>query len=309
MGLECAGEVVEIGPSSNPALPRFNVGDRVMALLPGGAYAEYAIAHAGTTIRMPDGWSWEEGAACVEVFLTSYQLMRYIGKVQSGEVVLIHAGASGIGTAAIQLAHLFGAKAIVTAGTEEKLQFCKQLGGQTAHIAHQSSLPPTTRSLCVQWTDRHFEFCVVFVADAAFNYKDGDWSQQVKTVLKSWGKEGVNVILDPVGRSHAAANADLLSLDARWVIFALLSGSTVDSFDLAAIYRKRASLTGTQLRSRTAEYKTALVGELVREVYGALQDGRVKVTIDTVYGWDKIAEAHKHLEEDRTKGKVVCTVD
>lgn len=131
MGLECAGEVAEVGPISNSSLPQFKVGDRVMALLPGGGYAEYALAHVGSTIRVPDGWSWEEGAACVEVFTTSYQLMRYIGKVQAGEVVLIHAGASGIGSAAIQLAHLFGAKAIVTAGSEEKLAYCTQLGGQT----------------------------------------------------------------------------------------------------------------------------------------------------------------------------------
>ena len=130
MGLECAGEVAEVGSSSSPALSQFKVGDRVMALIPGGGYAEYALAHVGSTIRIPDGWSYEEGAACVEVFTTSYQLMRYICKVQSGEVVLIHAGASGIGSAAIQLAHLFGAKAIVTAGTEEKIQYCKQLGGQ-----------------------------------------------------------------------------------------------------------------------------------------------------------------------------------
>ena len=130
----------------------------------------------------------------------------------------------------------------------------------------------------------------------------------MKSVLSSWNKSGVDVILDPVGRSHFKANCDLLAMDARWIIFALLSGNMVDSFDLNAIYRKRAVLTASQLRARTVEYKTALIGELVREVYGAWEDGRVKVTIDTVYGWDKIVEAHKHLEEDRTKGKVVCTV-
>lgn len=148
----------------------------------------------------------------------------------------------------------------------------------------------------------------LFAADAAFNYKDSNWSEKVKEVLKSWNKDGVDVILDPVARSHANANSNLLAMEARWIIFALLSGSVVDSFDLSTIYRKRALLTGTQLRARTVEYKTALIGEMVREVYGALVDGRVKVTIDTVYGWDRIAEAHQHLEEDKTKGKVVVTV-
>ena len=273
MGLECAGEVVEVGPSSSSSLPHFSVGDRVMSLLPGGGYAEYALAHLGSTIRIPDALSYEEGAAFVEVFTTSYQLMRYICKVQAGETVLVHAGASGIGSAAIQLAHLFGAKAIVTAGTEEKLNYCRELG-----------------------------------ADAAYSYKTGNWSDEVRSVLKSWGKDGVDVILDPVGRSHANANANLLAMDARWIMFAMLSGSVVDGFDLSLIYKKRALLTGSQLRARPAEYKTALIGEMVREVYPALQDGRVKVTIDTVYPWDRITEAHQHLEEDKTKGKVICTV-
>ena len=89
----------------------------------------------------------------------------------------------------------------------------------------------------------------------------------------------------------------------------MLSGSVVDGFDLSLIYKKRALLTGSQLRARPAEYKTALIGEMVREVYPALQDGRVKVTIDTVYPWDRITEAHQHLEEDKTKGKVICTVN
>ena len=148
----------------------------------------------------------------------------------------------------------------------------------------------------------------VSAADAAFNYKHGNWPEEVRAVLKQWGKDGVDVILDPVGRSHAKANLDLTAFDARWIVFGLLSGGQLDSFDLAAVHRKRVAVVGTTLRARTVAYKTALIGELVREVYGAWLDGRVKVSIDTVYGWDKIVEAHKHMEEDRTKGKVVCTV-
>ena len=129
-----------------------------------------------------------------------------------------------------------------------------------------------------------------------------------KWCVEARDKDGINLILDPVGRSHANANSNLLAMDGRWVIFALLSGNVVDQFDLSSIFRKRALLTGSQLRTKPAEYKTALVGEMVREVGDALTDGRVQVTIDTVYGWDRIVEAHQHLETDRTKGKVVCTV-
>jgi NADPH:quinone reductase-like Zn-dependent oxidoreductase len=138
LGLECAGEIVEIGASSASfasAVSALSVGQRVMALLAGGGYSQFAAAHVGCVIPMPASYSFEQAAATVEVFITSYQLMRYICKVKAGEVVLVHAGASGIGTAAIKLANFFGAKAIATVGQEAKVDYCMKMGGETQRRA------------------------------------------------------------------------------------------------------------------------------------------------------------------------------
>ena len=165
LGLEVAGEVVEKGPASArfaAAMAHLNVGERVMTLVTGGGYSEYALAHAGSVVSLPSSISYELGAASIEAFLTSYQLLSYIGKVKKGEVLLLHAGASGIGTAAIQLAKaVFGCRVIATAGNEEKLAYCTKLGGQQLlqprlTRTHCRSLSLTAPSLdpCVQPMER-----------------------------------------------------------------------------------------------------------------------------------------------------------
>ena len=149
LGLEVAGEIVELASSITftPLPTALQVGQRVMALLSGGGYAEYAVAHVGCVVPLPASYSFEQGAATIEVYLTAFQLLSFVGKVQPGEVVLLHAGASGVGTAAVQLAkHVFDVRIIVTAGSDEKLTYCKQHGGRAAHTAHRSCPHPQALS-------------------------------------------------------------------------------------------------------------------------------------------------------------------
>lgn len=188
LGLECAGEVVDVNNTSSP----FKPGDRVMCLLSGGGYAEYAAVPYGCCIAIPAHLSYVEAAAIPEVWLTAYQLTRTIGQLSANQTLLIHAGASGVGTAAIQLAKLFNAKSVVTAGTTEKLDFCKSLG-----------------------------------ASAAFNYKTKPFGNEVKEWMAANSVYGINVVIDPVGATHFQDNVDVLGVDGKYVLFGLMGGVDV----------------------------------------------------------------------------------
>ena len=130
----------------------------------------------------------------------------------------------------------------------------------------------------------------------------------MKALCSQWDKDGVDLVLDPVGKSHALANADVLALDGRWVVFGLLSGGKVDGFPLDLVMRKRLSITGTTLRNRSPEYKAALVQAFVGDCYEPLKRGDVKMVIDQTFQMEQIQEAHAHMEADQTMGKVVVTV-
>lgn len=188
LGLECAGEVAELGPGC--ARRDIAVGTRVMALLGGGGYAQFAVAHEGSVIPIPANMSFNEASAVVEVFLTAYLISRQLGNMNKGDAVLIHAGASGVGTALIQLCKMFGAHAIVTVGSDAKAAYCRELGA--AHAVNYKSTP--------------------------------EWAASVKAFVKeSLGKDGVDLVLDPVGATYANQNLDALGMDGRWIFYGSVS--------------------------------------------------------------------------------------
>ncbi|OWK55803.1 Quinone oxidoreductase PIG3 [Lonchura striata] len=212
LGLEAAGSVAGLGPGCSG---RWQIGDAVMALLPGGGQAQYVTVHEGLLMPIPKDMTFIQAAAIPEAWLTAFQLLHFVGKVQEGERVLIHAGASGVGMAAIQLVRLAKAIPIVTAGTQEKLEATANAG-----------------------------------AAAGFNYKNEDFSEKV---LEFTQGSGVDIILDCVGASYWEKNLNCLRTDGRWIIYGLLSGGEVHGDLLSRLISKRASIHTSLLRSRDKE--------------------------------------------------------
>ncbi len=267
LGLEAAGEVVALGTGCEGWHP----GDRVFALLPGGGYAQYVTVPAAMALPIPPNLSFEEAAAIPEAFLTAYQCLFWIGGLQAGEWVLIHAGASGVGTAAIQLARDAGARVAVTAGTEPKLEACRQLG-----------------------------------AEVAVNYKLGPFAPVIR---EATGQAGVQLILDFVGAPYWEQNLDCLGMDGRLVLIATMGGGDVDRFDLRRLMGKRLQITGTTLRSRSAEYKVQLTREFAVRYLPKLASGAIRPVIDRIFPWDQVREAHRYMERNRNTGKIVLRVE
>jgi NADPH:quinone reductase-like Zn-dependent oxidoreductase len=313
LGLDVAGVVER-------AISEWQPGDRVCGLLPGGGYAEHVTMPAGLAIPIPPSLSFDEAAAIPEVFLTAFQCLVWIGGLRdlrepagspadvnarsgspSGEGatgfvgaaggiraggplarerwsgtpdwvprhVLIHAGASGVGTAAIQLVRDAGAQPLVTAGTDAKLEACRALG-----------------------------------AVAAFNYKEGSFTPAVRAATAG---RGVDLVLDVVGAPYWEQNLECLALDGRIVLIATMGGGRVEGFDLAALMRKRAWVTGTTLRVRDLGYKIRLTRELATHAMPRFADGRLRAVVDRVFDWKDAAEAHRYMEENRNVGKIVLT--
>lgn len=269
IGLECAGIIVDL---NNVQTDKYKVGSRVMCLLGGGGYAEYVAVPIECCMPVPQHLDWIEAGAIPEVWLTAYQLMRTIGQLQQGQTILIHAGASGVGTSAIQLCKLFSARSIVTAGAKDKLEFCKELG-----------------------------------ASAAFNYKDKSFGQEVQQYLKQNNIKSVDVVIDPVGSSHFNDNIDVLGLDGKYVLFGTMGGVDVE-LNLGKVLGKRIQLIGTTLRSRSNEYKGRLVDDFTRHVIPAFNNQTVKPIIHTTMSMDQIVDAHKLMESNATIGKIVIQV-
>lgn len=275
LGLEAAGVVEQLGEGTSG----LSVGDRVMCLLTGGGYAEYTAVPYQQCMPVPDNFSMTEAAAIPETWLTGYQLLHKIAKVQRGDYVLIHAGASGVGSAVIQMCNLVGAKAIVTVGSQEKIDHCKSLG-----------------------------------ASFGVNYKQGKFDEAVKEFVESDSngkKKGVDVALDCVGGgTHAEQTISALAMDSRWVLYGLMGGRMLEKFNLGAILGKRIQLTGTTLRSRSLDYKTDLVSSFSREVLPSFSGERrnMKPIIDTVLPLSDVVKAHQLMEANKNKGKIVLTV-
>lgn len=266
LGVEVAGTVLDANDH-----PNFNKGDKVMGLVNGGAYAQQVAMPANRAIPIPANFSFEEAVAIPEVYLTAYQTMYWIGKLQKKESVLIHAGGSGVGTAAIQLARsLSDAHIITTAGSDEKLAVCKELG-----------------------------------ADEVINYKEKDFSEEV---LKATGQKGVDLILDFIGASYWEENHRSIATDGRWVLIGLLGGSTIENVNLMTLMAKRIQLTGTLLTPRSDKYKAALTKDFTEKAMPHFRDGTLKPIIDTIYPITEVKKAHKRMERNQNIGKIILTV-
>lgn len=265
MGLEIAGKVVSAGEHGM----QWKEGDRVFGLLPGGGYAEYAVIHQDMAMAIPDKLSFAEAASVPEVFLTAFQALKWLGEVKQGETVLIHAGASGVGTAAIQLAREMGATILVTA-SKNKHQVCLELG-----------------------------------ASHAIDYKKGPFENEV---MKITNGKGVDVIVDFIGASYLSQNINCLNTDGRMIILATLGGGKADECDVRKILTKRLKIMGSTLRSRNRDYQIKLTRQFAEYAIPRLSDGRLKPVIDTVFSMDKVVEAHRYMEANRNIGKIVLKI-
>jgi len=266
LGLEMAGVVEWVAPKCSDWRP----GDRVFGLLPGGGYAEYALIPEAMAMPIPENFSFEEAAAIPEVFLTAYQTLFWLGNFQKKEVVLIHAGASGVGTAAIQLAGEKGATVIITAGSERKLAACREIG-----------------------------------AKMAINYKEGPFAPKV---LEATENRGVNLILDFIGAAYWEQNLSVLATDGRLVLIAMLGGAIVERLDLRILLKKRIQITATTLRARSQDYKIRLVRDLSEFALPRFKDGRLKPAIDRIFPWEEVVQAHRYMEENKNIGKIVLKI-
>jgi NADPH2:quinone reductase len=263
-GLEVSGTVVAAGAGEH----RFNPGDKVMALVNGGGYAEYCLAEAGSCLSVPQSLSMSEAAGAPEALFTVWHNVFERGALKPDEWFLMHGGTSGIGVMAIQLAHAFGAKVIATVGSAAKCEACLGLG-----------------------------------ATRAVDYTTEDFVEVVKTET---GGRGVDVILDIVGGDYVERNIRALAEDGRLVNIAFQKGSKV-TIDMVRVMLKRLTLTGSTLRIRSNEVKSAIAAALEGKVLPLLADGRVRIPLDHVYPLAEAAKAHARLDASHV-GKVVLTV-
>jgi putative PIG3 family NAD(P)H quinone oxidoreductase len=265
LGLECAGEVIDVGQR----VQGWAKGDRAMALLLGGGYAEEAVVHAGSALPVPAAISDEEAGAIPEVFLTAFLNIFMLGQAVEGAAVLVHGGGSGVGTAAITLCKHAGMRVIVTAGSDEKCERCRQHG-----------------------------------ADVAINYRNGSFATAVRDAS---GGAGVGVILDCVGGRYLEPNLECLALDGRLVIIGLIGGARAE-INLAGLLMKRQSVIGSTLRSRSNADKAALVSAFRARFGSALEQGRIRPVIDRVLPLEQAAEAHRLVQSSVHFGKIVLRV-
>ncbi|AZV61242.1 NAD(P)H-quinone oxidoreductase [Peribacillus frigoritolerans] len=267
LGIEVSGEVVETGGGAN-----IQTGTRVMGLVNGGGYAQYALMPADRAMKIPDNLSFEEAAAIPEVFLTAYQTLFWLGELTDQETVLIHAGGSGVGTAAIQLAKkLTKAKIITTAGSKEKLDFCQSLG-----------------------------------ADICINYKEQSFDEEI---LKATNNQGVDVILDFIGASYWEKNLKSIKTDGRWVLIGILGGTVVEKVNLMELLLKRVQLKGTLLTPRSDEYKKELTEEFVKKAMPLFRKNEIKAIVDHVFPFEEVQRAHEHMEANKNVGKIILQVN
>jgi len=264
LGLECSGDVLEVGEG----VSRVSVGDAVCALLAGGGYAEEVIVPAGQVLPIPAGLSMTEAAALPEVFATAYLNLFMEANTSLGETVLLHAGASGVGTAAIQLCKQRGNPCFVTAGNPEKIERCLALG-----------------------------------AEGGWNRHDGDFVEPVK----AWAPTGVDVILDPVGAGYLADNLAVLGLDGRLVIIGLMGGAEA-SVNLGLMMVKRQRIIGSTLRARSVAAKAAVMDALQAEVWPHIESGAIRPIVEAIIPIEEAERAHALVAADQTFGKVVMAV-
>jgi len=261
-GLEYVGEVEAAGPGAG----LWAVGNRVMGLVQGGGHAEYVVVHEREAVRVPKNLGWEEAAAVPEAFMTAFDALFVRLDLKVGECLLIHAVGSGVGTAAVQLAHAAGATVIGTSRTAEKLERAEELG-----------------------------------LDLGIHVEDGSFARQVE---EGCADGGVHAILDLVGAAYYPENVEILTVGGRIVVVGTVSGQRVE-MDLGALMRRRIQLTGTVLRSRALEEKIALATEFSKRVLPLISSGRIRPVVDRVFPFTDIREAHRYMESNRSFGKIV----
>ena len=265
LGLECSGRISALGAD----VARWKIGDAVCALLTGGGYAARVAVPQRQLMPVPAGVSLVEAAALPEVTCTVWSNLVMVAGLSEGETVLVHGGGSGIGTMAIQIATLVGARSLVTCGSRRKAQACLALG-----------------------------------ADVAVNYREEQWAEAVSSAT---GGEGVHVVLDVIGAKYLDANLRALTSDGRLVVIGLQGGRKAE-LDLGRLLAKRLTVHGTTLRSRSPSEKGEIVDAVIANVWPALADGRVRPVIDRVLPWSEAAEAHRVLERGDNIGKVLLHV-
>ncbi|KFZ24333.1 hypothetical protein V502_01195 [Pseudogymnoascus sp. VKM F-4520 (FW-2644)] len=269
LGVEFSGLVEEVGPNCTS---NFKVGDKVFGLAYGGAYAQKISVSETMIMHIPDTMSFETAAGIPETYFTAIQAIHLVGGLEPGQSVLIHAGASGVGQAAIQVAKLGGAsKVIVTAGTDAKCDLCRSLG-----------------------------------ADVAVNYRTEKFADVVE---RETAGAGVNLIIDLVGQNYWHANTASAAKEGKIVLVAAMSGSIIDGFDLRALLNKRLWVLATTLRTRDYTYQGKLRDKFVDVALENLGTGRMRITVDKVFPWSEIAEAHKRMEANTNAGKLICVVE
>ncbi|HZS86605.1 MAG TPA: NAD(P)H-quinone oxidoreductase [Chloroflexota bacterium] len=266
LGVEMAGDVEGWGAG----VSGWQQGERVCALILGGGYAELVAVPAAMAMRIPANLSYEEAAGIPEAYLTAYLNLFLIGGLQAGGYALFHAGASGVGTAAIQLIREAGAHAIVTVGSAEKAARCRELG-----------------------------------AIAALNYRQGPFEPGV---MAATGGRGVDLIIDTVGAPYWEQNLNCLVTAGRLIILAMQGGGTLEQVNLGVIQRKRIRVIGSVLRPLPLEEKIDLTARFAEFAMDRFADGRLISVVDRVYPWDEAPEAHRYMESNANIGKIVLRV-
>jgi len=263
-GLEFAGEVVATGADTS----RFRAGDRVCALVGGGGYAQYAVVDESNALPVPRGLSLEQAGGLPETFFTVWMSMFDCGRLVAGETVLIHGGASGIGTTAIQLAKAFGARVIVTAGSDDKCRVCRELG-----------------------------------ADVAINYKTQDF---VAATIDATAGRGAGLVIDIVAADYVNRNFDAAAEHGRIVQVGLMHGPNAE-INVLKIMFKRLHYMGSSLRPRSIAEKAAVARALEAQVWPLLESGRIRPVIDKTFALEHAADAHRRIDSGQHIGKIMLT--
>jgi putative PIG3 family NAD(P)H quinone oxidoreductase len=265
LGLEASGEIAAIGGG----VAQWRLGDQVCSLLIGGGYAEYCLAPAPQCLPIPASLDIVQAAALPETAMTVWSNVFEIGALKPGERLLVHGGASGIGTLAVQLAHRLGARVMITAGTDEKCHRCTQLG-----------------------------------AEKAVNYRTEDFV----AAGREWsGGNGIDVILDMVGGDYVPRNLESLAYGGRLVMLAFKQGSKV-AFDGGIIQQKNLCFTGSRLRPRPIAEKGRLTAAVRKAVWPLIESGHVKPVIDSTFPLRAVQEAHRRMESGKHVGKILLTM-
>jgi len=262
-----AGIVEELGS----LVTELKKGDRVMSLLPGGGYAQYVSIPEKIAVKIPDEIDFETAAGIPEAFITAFQTLFTIGNIKPYQKVLIHAGASGVGTSAIQLCNLVeGVQTFITTSSIEKIDECLKLG-----------------------------------AHAGVNYKEGPWLEKMLKITNG----GVDIIIDCIGANYFNDNLQVLKLDGKLILIGFLSGSVLKGdFSMAPILGKRLTIQGTTLRSRSLEYKIQLTKDFASFSEGKLGK-QLRPIISKILNWEDVAKAHDMMENNKNVGKIILKVN